>query len=228
MDKRQETRREAALIVRIWGMDADGRAFFQDVKADAVTSQGATLAGIRHPLKSGDVIGLQYGDSKARFKVVWLRNQGSARNIEAGIQVTDGQQVPWFDLTKSDGLQPAMGRNRRRYQRHKVQFPIEVGFQNRARVHLHTNATDIGGRGCYIETLLPLPLDTMLNLTFWLDSQKVHASAVVRTSDPGVGMGLEFIDLNERAQKALQQYLETFDQGVTKVQASAKSATVAD
>jgi len=228
MDKRQETRREADITVRIWGMDSDGRAFFQNVKANSLTTEGASLYGIAHPLKMGDVIGVQHGERKARFKIMWLVDRGTARKIEAGIQVMDGQTAPWLDLAQTDGLQPAMGRNRRRFARHKIHFPVEIGFEDTSRTHLHTNATDIGGRGCYIETLLPLALGTVVNLTFWLDAEKVNASAVVRTSDPGVGMGLEFIDLGDRIQTALQQHLESMDKGVTKVNVTAKGATIAE
>jgi hypothetical protein len=227
MDKRQETRREAEITIRIWGMDSDGRAFFQNVTANSLTTEGASLSGISHPLKMGDVIGVQHGNRKARFKIMWLVDRGTVRKIEAGIQVMDGQIAPWIDLAQTDGLKPAMGRNRRMFMRHKIHFPVEIGFEDSSRTHLHTNATDIGGRGCYIETLLPLALGTVVNLTFWLDSQKVHATAVVRTSDPGVGMGLEFIDLGNSIQKALQQYLESIDRGVTKTQ-QAKGAAVAE
>lgn len=231
MDKRQETRREAALIVRIWGMDSDGRAFFQNVTADNVTTDGASLSGISHPLKMGDVIGVQHGDRKARFKIMWLVDRGTVRKVEAGIQVMDGQCAPWIDLAKSDGMKPSSGRNRRMFARHKIHFPVEIGFEDSSRTHLHTNATDIGGRGCYIETLLPLALGTVVNLTFWLDSEKISTSAVVRTSDPGVGMGLEFIDLGDRVQKKLQQHLETVDRGLTTAREdvkTAKGATIAD
>src|SRR5208282_1858594 len=117
MDKRQETRREAEIIIRIWGMDSEGRAFFQNVKADNVTTEGASLSGISHPLKMGDVIGVQYGERKARFKIMWLVDRGTVRKIEAGIQVMDGQCAPWIELAQTDGLKAASGRNRRMFAR---------------------------------------------------------------------------------------------------------------
>ncbi|HEX8815668.1 MAG TPA: PilZ domain-containing protein [Terriglobales bacterium] len=228
MDKRQETRREASLIIRIWGMDSDGRAFFQNVKADNVTTEGASLSGIAHPLKMGDVIGVQYGDRKARFKIMWLVDRGTVRKIEAGIQVMDGQSAPWTDEAKAPDAKESSGKNRRRYPRHKVHFPVDIGFEDKNRTHLQTNATDIGGRGCYIETLLPLSLGTAVNLTFWLDSEKIQSSAVVRTSDPGVGMGLEFIDLGDRIQKKLQSYLESVDRGLMPLKQTARGASVTE
>jgi hypothetical protein len=41
-------------------------------------------------------------------------------------------------------------------------------------------------------------------------------------------MGLEFIDLGDRVQTALQHHLESLDKGVTKANITAKGATIAE
>jgi hypothetical protein len=74
---------------------------------------------------------------------------------------------------------------------------------------MNTQAADISGRGCYVETLVPLPLGTPLTLTFWIDSEKIATAALVRSSDPGVGMGIEFTGLNEETKERLQRHLES-------------------
>jgi len=76
---------------------------------------------------------------------------------------------------------------------------------------MQTSATDIGGRGCYIETMIPLPLGTKVRLVFWIGSEKVDTTGIVRASDGGVGMGIEFVGLDEAAQEQLQSYLESLD-----------------
>ncbi len=58
---------------------------------------------------------------------------------------------PDQDTIKSTSLPR---RTRGSYVRHKVLFPLEIGFEDSRRTHMQTNATDIGGRGCYVETLL--------------------------------------------------------------------------
>ena len=112
MDKRPETRVATVILVRAWGMDADGRPFFQNANATNLSSEGARILGISHPLKSGDVIGVQYEDKKARFKVIWVIDSGVARQIEAGVQVLPNQSVPWQALTKNDKVAIAPGRTR--------------------------------------------------------------------------------------------------------------------
>ena len=73
---------------------------------------------------------------------------------------------------------------------------------------MQTNATDISGRGCYIETMLPLARGTELNISFWIESEKIDIQAVVRACDGGVGMGIEFTGMDAESQKRLQLYLE--------------------
>ena len=227
MDKRPETRVATVILVRVWGMDADGRPFFQNANANNLSSEGARLAAISHPLKAGDVIGVQHADKKARFKVVWVLDGGVARQIEAGVQILPNQQTPWRELATPDKTEVAPSKNKRRYVRHKVLFPLEIGFEDARRTHMQTNATDIGGRGCYVETLLPLPLGTKVKITFWMDSEKIQTSGVVRASDGGVGMGIEFTQLDNHVQDRLQKHLDKLDEGL-KGRDAAKGASNAD
>jgi hypothetical protein len=208
-------------------MDADGRPFFQNANASNISSEGAMLSGINHPLKAGDVIGVQHSEKKARFKVVWVVDGGVARKIEVGVQILPNQQSPWQELAKTEKAEVAPAKNKRRYVRHKVLFPLEIGFEDARRTHMQTNATDIGGRGCYVETLLPLQLGTKVKITFWMDSEKVQTSGVVRASDGGVGMGIEFTQLDNQVQERLQKHLDNLDVGLTRHD-SAKGATNAD
>jgi hypothetical protein len=227
MDKRPEARVPMVIVVRVWGMDSDGRPFFQNANATNLSSEGALLSGIGHPLKAGDVIGVQHEEKKARFKVVWVIDGGVARRIEAGVQIVSGQLSPWRELTMDDKIAIAPAKNKRKYVRHKVLFPLEIGFEDSRRTHMQTNATDIGGRGCYVESMLPLPLGTKVKITFWMDSEKIQTSGVVRASDGGVGMGIEFTQLDNQVQDRLQQHLETLDAGLTRHD-TAKSASNAD
>jgi len=227
MDKRPEIRVATVILVRVWGMDADGRPFFQNANATNLSSEGAMLSGIAHPLKAGDVIGVQHGEKKARFKVVWVIDGGVARRIEAGVQVLPNQESPWQKLATAEKAEVAQAKNKRRYVRHKVLFPLEIGFEDSRLTHMQNNATDIGGRGCYVETLLPLALGTKVKITFWMDSEKIQTSGVVRTSDGGVGMGIEFTQLDNHVQERLQKHLDKLDAGLTRHN-SAKSATNPD
>ncbi len=211
MEQRPESSVETLIHVRVWGMDADARPFFQNAVANKISREGARLLGINCLLKAGDIIGIQHGQRKARFKVVWVTDAGTLRKIEAGVQMLQGQESPWQEMADPETLTFAPGKIKRRFVRHKIQFPVQIGFTDTQRARMNVNATDIGGRGCYIETLLPLPLGTQGTITFWMDEDKVQTTAVVRASDPGVGMGIEFTSLDNFVQERLQQFLDKMD-----------------
>jgi hypothetical protein len=59
--------------------------------------------------------------------------------------------------------------------------------------------------------MLPLPIGTVLRLDFWLDSEHINISAVVRTCDPGVGNGIEFTGMPAETKSRMQGYLDTID-----------------
>jgi len=218
MEKRPESRVAADIPVRVWGMDAEGKPFFQSGLAGNLSSEGAELTHLHHCLKVGDMIGIQYGDKKARFKVIWSTPSVAPRKNKAGVLILPEQSAPWIDIAAENKSKPAHepGANKRRFNRHKVQFPMEISFDDKRRAHMQCSATDIGGRGCYVETFQPLAIDSDVIITFWLDSEKIRVTAVVRTSDPGVGMGIEFTALEAHIQQRLQEYLEKMDKGFSR------------
>jgi hypothetical protein len=216
MEKRPELRISADIPVRVWGMDVDGKPFFQSATADNLSSEGAQLSHINHSLKIGDVIGIQHGDKKARFEVIWLKPALVPGRNNVGVMILPKQTVPWSEVT--EGNRPEVVRDRRgaekrRFTRHKVQFPIVISFADERRPHMQCSSTDIGGRGCYVETMVPLHINAEVIITFWVDSEKIQTTGVVRASDPGVGMGIEFTALENHIQQRLQTYLEKIDQG---------------
>ena len=217
MEKRPESRVTADIPVRVWGMDAHGKPFFQSGLAGSLSSEGAQLTHLHHCLKAGDIVGIQYGEKKARFKVIWANPSVIPRKNKAGVLILPDQIAPWTEIAdETAGKKKETGSDKRRFSRHKVQFPIEISFEDTRRAHMQCSATDIGGRGCYIETFSPLAINTEIVISFWLDSEKIRASALVRTSDPGVGMGIEFSALEEQFQERLQQYIEKMDKGFSK------------
>lgn len=214
MDKRPEARLSADIPVRVWGMDAEGRPFFQNATASNLSSDGAQLSRLNHALKMGDIIGIQYDEKKARFQIMWVKTLGIPKSIVAGVRILPNQSAPWGEMaaaaTKSKVA--SKGSERRRFARHNINFPITISFPHGARSHMQCSATDIGGRGCYVESLVPLPTGTEVIVTLWIDSEKVICRGSVRASDPGVGMGIEFLDLQVEIQQRLQQYLDKIDQ----------------
>jgi hypothetical protein len=202
----------AGPLVRVWGMDANGKAFFQNVHARNLTAFGAELVSVEHTLKVNDVVGVQLADKKARFRILKVTDSMLPQRTNVEVEALQGQEVPWKELVPSAAAaKEPQGRDKRRYTRHRIQFPIELHDERGGAVHMQTSATDISGRGCYVEMLIPFPLGTPVSVTFWIESEKVNTSGIVRASDPGVGMGIEFTGLAEAIQERMQRHVEKLD-----------------
>ena len=62
---------------------------------------------------------------------------------------------------------------------------------------------------------MPLAITTVLKVDFWIDQERVTASATIRTRDPGVGMGIEFTGMPEESKKRFQAHLDKLDPGIS-------------
>jgi hypothetical protein len=206
------------LRLRVWGMGADNQPFHQNANAQNVSLTGACIVGLEHQLKVGDVIGVQYETRKARCRVVWVMEAGSLKKVQVGVQLVADQECPWASQLPEEmrSNQPAISPdNRRRYQRHKISFPLEFRDE-RVNTPMRVNATDISGNGCYVETVMPLAVSTSLRVDFWIDQEHISTTATVRTRDPGVGMGIEFTGLPDDTKKRFQAHLDKLDPGLPK------------
>lgn len=202
------------LKVRVWGMGANDQPFFQSATAQNISATGACIYGIEQTLKVGDVIGVQYEGRKARCKVIWVVDAGALKKTQAGVQLVADQECPWSAVLPADmkAEERALQNpdNRRKFARHKVSFPLELRDE-RVNTPLRVNATDISGNGCYVETVMPLPIATALRVDFWIGEERISPTAVVRTRDPGVGMGIEFTGMPEEVKHRFQAHLENLE-----------------
>lgn len=206
------------LKVRVWGMGSNNQPFFQNAMAQNISATGACLYGIEPELKVGDVIGVQYEAKKARCRVVWVVDAGALKKTQVGVQLVADQECPWTvalpkDMQVEERTQQRQD-NRRKYARHKISYPLELRDE-RVNTPLRVNATDISGNGCYVETVMPLALATALRVDLWIEDERLSPSAVVRTRDPGVGMGIEFTGLTDELKKRFQAHLDKLDPGIT-------------
>jgi hypothetical protein len=192
-------------------MSAGGRPFSQHARAQNISSEGALISGVESELKVGDVIGVQCDEKKARCTVVWAMNTGPMNKNQVGVQLLADQECPWKTYLPIQGAKIGIPPSqRRRFPRHKISFPLELRDE-RINTPMRINATDVSGNGCYVETILPLPLGTVLRVDFYLQSEHITISAVVRTCDPGVGNGIEFTGLPPDGKQHLQAYLDGID-----------------
>ena len=206
-----EPRLTVDLPVRIWGMNAEGRPFSQHARAQNISSQGALISGVESELKVGDVVGVQCDEKKTRCTVIWVMNTGLIKKNQVGVKLLADQECPWKTYLPIQGATVSvLPSNRRRWPRHKVSFPLELRDE-RINTPMRINATDVSGNGCYVETILPLPIGTSLRVDFYLENQHIKITAVIRTCDPGVGNGIEFTGMPLEGKQQFQAYLDGID-----------------
>jgi hypothetical protein len=222
MSDQPEPRFAACLEVRAFGMDAEGRPFSRNARALDISDRGARLSRLEAKPLAGDVIGVQLGDRKARCRVIWVT--GTPLPVDVGVEIVAGQPCPWdrqlaaHRVTATPPILRSIpvAQDKRKFRRHRISFPIEIRDAQSVGSGNAVTTADISAGGCYVETRTPLPVREKVTVSFWLDSERIQTTAVVRTSDGGVGMGIEFTGLDEVAQQQLQRYVESMDSTLTK------------
>lgn len=97
IDRRKESRVETSLRIMIWGLDAQGSRFSQAATAGNISLSGALLSGIERELRCGDLIGVQYANRHARFRIVWTRETGNGERIQVAIHRLEAEGCPWVE-----------------------------------------------------------------------------------------------------------------------------------
>ena len=119
----------------------------------------------------------------------------------------------WFEIAAAHGVAGGPP-NRRRYPRFKCQLPTEIRTPN-SQYPIQGETTDVSLCGCFVATVFAMPVGTEIDFRCWVGETAVACKAVVRTSDPGVGNGIEFLDLDAPSQEILGRYLDSLQESAT-------------
>jgi hypothetical protein len=74
------------LPVRISGKDSFNKPINELAHTLDITPNGARLGAIRHALKIGDKLTLQYRQRRIQFKVVWVKPMEGTREYQVGLE----------------------------------------------------------------------------------------------------------------------------------------------
>ena len=101
MDQLKETHTEAALPVRIWGVDSYSQPFMQLVSVRIFSSLGAVLQNVRAKIRPGEILDVQYEGQRAQFRVIWAGQPGTLSAGELGLERLPLEPQIWnIDLTR--------------------------------------------------------------------------------------------------------------------------------
>jgi hypothetical protein len=222
MSRRREPRVEANFEVKVWGMDRHGKPFMQHAHTLDITRSGARLIGIEC-VKVGEVIGIQNGDQKSRFKVVWMGRENTPKAGQIGVHCLESEKSifiprsqapagPDFFRDVAPGPESApssrpikkdMAAVRRKHPRYPCTGGVELR-QQEGSPPAWGNISDISLTGCYVETVSTLPVGSMVMFHLRTHDLEMKGRAAVKTSHHAVGMGIAFLYLSQEDQQNLE------------------------
>jgi hypothetical protein len=117
------------------------------------------------------------------------------------------------DLAVRSRAEPAPGANdsaardeRRKSQRFAISATAEAQ-ELRTRTRLSGRASDLGIGGCYVDTVSPFPVGTLLTIKLVSGNRSVAANATVASAPVGMGMGLAFTEISADQKENLSAWL---------------------
>src|SRR5215472_1583906 len=227
-----EPRIQISLEVKVWGTDLYGKPFVQHARTVNASTRGARLIGI-DCVREGEVISLQHGAQQSRCRVVWVgRDAAKARQI--GIQTLDERNNLFGSSLRAPGKnsvspsifagragaagQPRTARStmqeapgtRRSQQRFHCSGGVELRHTESA-PPFFASLSDISLTGCYVETVLSLPVGTELVYMIRARDTVLRGRSVVKTSHHAVGVGLEFLEMSPEDRRKLDFLVGTLE-----------------
>lgn len=215
MGKRRQPRHDVKLPVRIFGTDADGRIFSENVFTVNISQDGACLAGVKARLLPEEIVGLTYQQKKQHFRVKWQGQPGTPKAGQMGL-LNLSPSKPYWDIPlptfELDSFKQEQAGERRHFPRYKCSISVEIHPESGAMVW--AKASDLSLGGCFVEMSIPFKQDAKIKMGIWLGSTKLWATAKVISSTPGFGVGIAFVDIADSDREKFSQFLRNLPRTV--------------
>ena len=81
--------------------------------------------------------------------------------------------------------------------------------EEKSDVRVASRLSELSLRGCYLDMMNPFPVGTSIRLKIWTDESTVfESSAKVIYSQPNIGAGVQFLDVEAKYLAVLEHWLE--------------------
>lgn len=202
--RRRSVRIELQIPVVVRWLTKTGSTLEEATETQVVNAHGCTVT-LKAVMFEGTPVEVFNRDTNGvrKGRIVCCGAAPDGRN-QASIELAEPD--PKFWGTRYEALCPWTGGERRLSPRYKCVG--SVGFiPQGAEFEIPGQLSDISSEGCYVDTMSPLPSGTPLQLSVELTGERIQAEAVVRSSHPSIGMGLQFKHLNEENRARLNKVL---------------------
>ncbi len=221
--------------IKLSAPDNPGSILQQSACTLDVAGRGARISGVKYAGNPGDIVVVERGNVRARFKVAWVGAAGTQKEGQLGLRAVEQIRGLWGMQTappddgggiEPDGLVPALAVSAAAssspssgaakapasaQSRGLVRYTCrgEVDFRKEAQFSLPLKGKlrDIGGRGCFIMTKEKLPLNTRMILELKIGQLELQVRAIVKTTEM-LGMWMEWIDLPEAERDQINELVD--------------------
>ncbi len=198
----REPRLRLQLPVRVCGVNKAGQPFVDNAVTENVSRSGACLTGLTWEVRKYDVLIVSHQDRKARFRVIWSRSQGTRPEFAVGLRALELSQNIW--PTDFSGARDECAPVERRVAQRYICGGAASIWHPGAKYFVRGTVTDVSLTGCYVAMMMPLAVNDRVVVMLDINGTEIRTAAEVRTSHPGVGMGLKFRDLTETDRSSLR------------------------
>ena len=137
---------------------------------------------------------------------------------------TEKESVP---KAGSPGPSTVAVRERRRWARYSLTAATQVTeLSSMARVE--GRCTDLSAGGCYVDTLNPFPVGSMVQVAVTQAERKFTCQACVAFAQSGMGMGLAFMEMEPTERESLHAWLSDLGSGQNQVVAPSEPKQAAE
>lgn len=104
-------------------------------------------------------------------------------------------------------VEPSVAESERRNAvRYQLTVAAEV-VELKSGTRFSTRTTDLGPGGCFVDTLMPLPVGASVSVRLQKDNIAFETHGTVTFSQAGLGMGLAFAEMPQEKQRAFDAWL---------------------
>jgi c-di-GMP-binding flagellar brake protein YcgR len=135
-------------------------------------------------------------------KTTKYRDKSGSRRIKAAVK----NVISMDQHLNKTGSQSLLVRDRRYAIRHPFAADVEF-FDLEAGSSGSGVTSDLSLGGCFVCTSKPLALNSRVKLKLTRKDLVIEALAVVRIVKPRIGMGIEFLDVDEKHHGILERWL---------------------
>jgi hypothetical protein len=226
MSKRGKLRRKVVLPVTVIRRNGEERLLAHTLD---MTEVSARLGGLGTQLEPGEVIEIQRGAVKAKFQVHWIGTPASALAGQAGIRGVDPNKSIWGIQLPADEADIAIDTLEVRIGASATRAlqAAPVGPEQHARYECSSGATlrapgsnypvrvqvkAIHIAGMYVETIITLPLNTVVAIEAKVEGIQIETAGMVTSSTTRVGMDIAFHKITAENQRKVLQALQKLKQ----------------